>query len=414
MTMPRRIDIDPESVERYLRELARFGAVGPTGVSRTVYSPEWVAAQDQVAAWGRDAGLAVRRDAVGNIWSRLNGSGDGNVIVTGSHIDTQRPGGRYDGALGVIGGLIALGALKQQLGLPKRPLEAVSLCEEEGSRFGRTHFWGSRAIVGRIDRGEAETLRDYDGISMAEAMRSVGLEPAAIPAAKRTDIDTYIELHIEQGPILEERGLPTGIVDRITGLRHYLVEVEGRDDHAGGAPMDLRRDPMAGAVEIVSKVIETAVTMGRPAVTTVGRMLVEPNYPAIVPKRVQFMVDARHPDPAALNELFRLHEAVFGEVGRRRRLTVRWEIAMDHPPCPADPTTVRLLEGAARAAGVPACTMHSGAGHDAQMMANAAKMAMIFVQSKDGRSHTPDEFTALDHCVAGIQILATALQQLAY
>jgi len=412
--MPRRIDIDPESVERHLQQLARFGAVGPTGVSRPVYSPEWVAAQDQVAAWGREADLAVRRDAVGNIWSRLNGTEDGKVIVTGSHIDTQRPGGRYDGALGVIAGLIALSALKQQLGLPKRPLEAVSLCEEEGSRFGRTHFWGSRAIVGRIDRGEAETLLDYDGISMAEAMRSVGLEPAAIPAAKRTDIDTYIELHIEQGPILEERRLPAGIVDRITGLRHYLVEVEGRDDHAGGAPMDLRRDPMAGAAEIVSKVIETAVTMGRPAVTTVGRMLVEPNYPAIVPKRVLFMVDARHPDPAALNELFRRHEAVFDEVGGRRHLTVRWEIAMNHPPCPADPTTVRLLEEAARTAGVPACTMHSGAGHDAQMMANAAKMAMIFVQSKDGRSHTPDEFTALDHCVAGVQILATVLQRLAY
>jgi allantoate deiminase len=412
--MSRPIVIDPARVERYLRRLASFGAVGSAGVSRTVYSPPWTAAQDQVAAWGEEAGLAVRRDAVGNVWSRLDGTADDKAIVTGSHIDSQRPGGQYDGALGVIGGLIALEALKKKFGPPKRPLEAVSFCEEEGSRFLGTHFWGSRAVVGVIGPDEADTIRDYDGISMADGMRAVGLDPAAIPTAKRTDIDTYIELHIEQGPILEQRGLPAGIVDRITGLRHYVVEVAGRDDHAGGAPMDLRRDPMAGAAEMISRVIETANAMGRPAVTTVGRVLVEPNYPAIVPKRVTFMVDARHPDPAAIVELFNRHEAVFDEVGQRRDLKVRWEIIMDHPPCPADPHTVRTLEEAARAAGVPAMTMHSGAGHDAQMMAEIAKMAMIFVQSKGGRSHTPEEFTALEHAVAGIQILATALHMLAY
>lgn len=412
--MAQRIEIDPALVERYLRELARFGAVGATGVSRTVYSPEWVAAQDQLAAWGKDAGLAVRRDAVGNVWSRLEGVDRRKVIVTGSHIDSQRPGGQFDGALGVIGGLIALRTVKEQLGPPKRTLEAVSLCEEEGSRFGRAHFWGSRAIAGRIEPGEAETLLDYDGISMAGAMRSVGLDAAAIPTAKRTDIDTYIELHIEQGPVLEHRGLPAGIVNRITGLRHYLVEVVGRADHAGGAPMDLRCDPMAGAAEMISRVIETAVAMGPPAVTTVGRILVEPNFPAIVPEKVTFMVDARHPDPAVIAQLFQQHEAVFDEVSRRRHLTLRREVVMDHPPCPADPAIVRVLEEAAGTAGIPTLTMHSGAGHDAQMMANVAKMAMIFVQSKDGRSHTPDEFTAHEHAIAGIQILATALHQLAY
>jgi allantoate deiminase len=414
MTVPTQIEIDPALVERYLRDLARHGAVGATGVSRTVYSPEWAAAQDQVAGWGKDAGLAVRRDAVGNVWSRLDGTGGGKVVVTGSHIDSQRPGGQYDGALGVIGSLIALRALREQLGPPKRPLEAVSLCEEEASRFGRTHFWGSRAVAGRIEPGETETLRDYDGVSMAEAMRSVGLDPAAIPTAQRTDIDAYIELHIEQGPVLEHRGLPAGVVDRITGLRHYLVEVVGRADHAGGAPMDLRRDAMAGAAEMISRVIDAAVAMGPPTVTTVGRIRVEPNYPAIVPGKVTFMVDARHPDPTAIAQLFRRHEAVFDEVGRRRHLTVRWEVAQNHPPCPADPGLVRVLEEAARAAGVPTLTMHSGAGHDAQMMAHVAKVAMIFVQSKDGRSHTPDEFTALDHAVAGIRILATALRTLAY
>lgn len=412
--MSRSIVIDPARVEHYLRRLARFGAVGQTGVSRTVYAPPWTAAQDQVAAWGEEAGLAVRRDAVGNVWSRLEGTEGGKVIVTGSHIDSQRPGGQYDGTLGVIGGLIALDALKSAFGPPRRPLEAVSFCEEEGSRFLGTHFWGSRAVVGLIGPDEADTIRDYDGVSMADGMRAVGLNPEAIPTAKRSNIGTYIELHIEQGPVLEQRGLPAGIVDRITGLRHYVVEVVGHDDHAGGAPMDLRRDPMAGAAEIISRVIETATTMGRPAVTTVGRVLVEPNYPAIVPKKVTFVVDARHPDPAALAELFHRHEAAFDEVGRRRDLTVRWQVLVDHPPCPADARTVHTLEEAAGVAGVPVMTMHSGAGHDAQMMAKIADMAMIFVQSRGGRSHTPEEFTALDHAVAGIQILATGLYMLAY
>jgi allantoate deiminase len=171
---------------------------------------------------------------------------------------------------------------------------------------------------------------------------------------------------------------------------------------------------MAGAAEMIAQVIENANAMGRPAVTTVGRIVVEPNYPAIVPKKVTFLVDARHPDPAAIALLFQRHEAVFDEVGRRRQLAVRWEVLVDHPPCPADPSTVRTLEEAASVAGVRVMTMHSGAGHDAQMMANIAKMAMIFVQSKGGRSHTPEEFTALDHAVAGIQILATALHMLAY
>jgi allantoate deiminase len=394
--MKQHFDIDSALVERYLRQLASFGAVGPTGVSRPVYSPPWAAAQDQIATWGNQAGLTVRRDEVGNVWCRLEGTDNGKAIVSGSHIDSQLPGGQYDGALGVVGALIALDALKRQFGAPKRPLEAVSFCEEEGSRFAGTHFWGSRAVAGRVGPNEAETLRDYDGISMADAMRSVGLNPKAVGHASRSDIGTYLELHVEQGPVLEQRGLPAGIVNRITGLRHYRVEVVGRDDHAGGAPMDLRRDPMACAAEMISRVIDTASTMGRPAVTTVGRVIVEPNYPAIVPKKVTFMVDARHPDPAAIVELFRRHAAAFDEVGGRRHLPVRWEAIMDHPPCPADPATVQVLEEAARAAEVPVMTMHSGAGHDAQMMANIANMAMIFVQSKDGRSH-PDPRDRASH-----------------
>lgn len=412
MTLP--IAIDPALVERYITTMARYGAYGETGVWRTVYSPEWVAAQDQYAAWCEEAGLRVWRDAVGNVWGRLDGSAGGKAIVSGSHIDSQRPGGRYDGVLGALAGLIAIKTLKEQFGPPKYPLEAVSFCEEEGSRFPAANFWGSRAITGRIAPEEPDTLRGYDGETIGEAMRAVGLDPARIPEALRDDIDTFIELHIEQGPILEQAGRPVAIVNAITGLRHYVIELGGRSDHAGAFPMDLRRDPMAGAAEIISGVINTAIALGRPAVTTVGRMLVEPNFPAIVPDRVVFTIDARHPDPAAREELYARHEALFTDVAARRNLDLTWHTTLNQPPCPADPAIVRLLEAVAREQGVPTLTMHSGAGHDSQIMLRRYRGAMIFVQSKDGRSHTPAEFTSIEHAVAGITVLAAALHRLAY
>ena len=218
------IDIDGSLVERYLLDLARHGAHGETGVWRVAYSPEWVAAQEQIALWLAEAGLEVRRDAVGNVWGRLAGVDERPVIATGSHIDSQTPGGRYDGALGVVGALVALRTLRERFGRPRRTIEAVSLCEEEASRFHAANFWGSRAIAGTIESDEAERVVDFEGVSIGEAMRAVGLDPRRIPEAARDDIETWIELHIEQGPILETAGLPVGVVDAITGIRHYVVE----------------------------------------------------------------------------------------------------------------------------------------------------------------------------------------------
>jgi allantoate deiminase len=401
-----KIDVDPTLVERYIFELAEHGAYGETGVWRVVYSPEWVDAQNRVTQWLEDARLETRNDAVGNVWGRLAGSEGGPVIATGSHIDSQNPGGRYDGALGVIAGIVALRTLREQFGEPRRTLEAVSLCEEEASRFHATNFWGSRAIIGTIGPDEPDRIRGYEGETIGEAMRSVGLDPARIPEAARDDIDTFIELHIEQGPVLEHAGLPVGIVTGITGLRHYVV--------AGAFPMDLRRDPMAGAAEMIAGVIQTAADIGRPAVTTVGRMHVEPNFPAIVPGKVSFTIDARHPQPEPLAQLYASHEALLRAVAERRGLEVSWHTTLDLPPSPSDPATVRLLQAAAAEQGVQTMLMHSGAGHDSQVMASRSKIAMIFVQSKDGRSHTPEEYTSIEHAVMGIGVLAAGLYRLAY
>jgi allantoate deiminase len=408
------IEVDPKLVEGRILALAQYGAHGETGVWRTAYSPEWDAAQSQVETWCRELGLVTRRDAVGNVWGRLEGREPGPVIASGSHIDSQTPGGRYDGALGVIAALTAVRCLQEQAGAPRRTLEVVSLCEEEASRFHAASFWGSRAITGRVAPKDLDEVRDADGTSIGEAMRAVGLDPARVDEARRDDIETFIELHIEQGPVLEEAGLPVGVVNAITGIRHYVVELTGRSDHAGARPMHGRKDPMVAAAEIVTGVVGNALAMGAPAVTTVGRMYVEPNLPSAVPDRVTFTVDARHPDPAKREELYALHEALIDRVVEERDLLMTRRIVLDLPPCPCNPELVALLERSAVGLGVRSRTMHSGAAHDSQRMAEVARIAMVFVRSKDGRSHTPAEFTSVEDAVEGIRVLAAALHELAY
>ncbi len=406
--------IDPQLVANSILELARCGEWSETGVWRTVYSPPWVEATDLYAKWCDEAGLSVKRDAVGNVWGRLEGTEGGKSIVSGSHIDTQAPGGRYDGALGALAGLIAIRALREQFGSPKRPLEAVAFCEEESSRFPGANFWGSRAITGAITPEEPERLIGFDGETMASAMESVGLDPRRVAEAERDDIDSFIELHIEQGPILESAGLPVALVSAITGMRHYVVNLEGIQNHAGAFPMDLRHDPVAGFAEIASCAIDTAHRFGRPAVTTVGRVIVEPNAPAVIPSRVEFTIDARHPDPEAREKLYAAHERMMVEIAARRSLKLSWRITTDHAPCVSDRGILDVLKQEGHAQSVPFMEMASGAGHDAQQMATRAKVAMIFVRSKDGRSHTPEEFSSIPDIVAGVSLLAAGLHKLAY
>jgi len=405
--------IDPAAIQQMIDTLAHFGPWGETGVSRLVYTPEWEAAQEQVAAWCAEAGLEVERDAVGNVWGWLRGREPGAAIVTGSHIDSQKPGGRFDGALGVVAALAAVRAVRERHGTPRRTLGVVSLCEEEASRFARTNFWGSRAVTGQIAPHEADRMRAIDGPTMAEIMRDVGLDPERIPEAARTDIGAFIELHIEQGPLLEAAGLPVGVVESITGYRQYWLELRGSANHAGTTPMDLRRDPMAGAAEVVSGVVDTAHRMGRPAVTTVGRMTVEPNGRAVVPERVGFTVDARHPDTEALATMLARHEGRWTEVAARRGLALSVRVDSDRPPCRCDPEVVETLAAAAAEAGVPAMRMTSGAVHDAMQFASVCPVAMLFVRSRGGISHSPEEYTSAEDAAAGVETLARALARLA-
>src|SRR5438034_7838927 len=211
--------IDRALLERRLDELYAIGAEPDGGAYRPLYGPAWATALERVERWLKDAGLRTRRDAVGNLWGRVEGTDKGKSIVTGSHIDTVRHGGRLDGALGIVAGLTAVEALLKEKGKPRRTLEVVAICEEEGSRFP-TNFWGSRAIVGAIDQPD---------VAMAEAMRECGLDPATVASAARDDIDTFVELHIEQGAVLETANVPLAVVSAIVGTAHLELTVTGRD-----------------------------------------------------------------------------------------------------------------------------------------------------------------------------------------
>jgi allantoate deiminase len=405
--------IDFVELQAHIEQLGEIGKHPEAGLYRALYSESWVAAMALVERWLGEAGLETRRDAVGNLFGRLAGTASARVVLSGSHIDTVKQGGRYDGALGIHAAIAAVKALRQAHGRPKKTLEVLVICEEEGSRYPN-NFWGARAICDQVQPDEAERFRDADGVTLAAAMRGAGFDPARIGEAKRDDLDAFLELHIEQGRILESEGYPLGIVNTITGQRHLRVTVSGRQDHAGTTPMDLRTDPMAGAAEMIHRVTRLAAELGRPAVATVGTISASPGAVNIVPGRVTFTIDSRSPLPDQLAELLARIDAILEEVAARRGLGLERELLNRHQPVPLDEGLRSLLKEVASGQGLATLDMPSGAGHDSEILAERVPTAMIFVPSQDGKSHRPDEYTPLEQIEPGVRVLAEALYRLAY
>ena len=396
--------IDGALLERRLDELYAIGAQPGGGTYRPLYGTAWAAAVDRVERWFKHVGLHTQRDAVGNLWGRMAGVEEGKSIVTGSHIDTVRHGGRLDGALGIVAGLTAVESLRKEKGKPRRTIEVVAICEEEGSPFNTT-FWGSRAIIGDITDVDEE---------LAEAMRERGLDPARIPSAARNDVDSYLELHIEQGAVLESAGMQLAVVSAIVGTAHLEVTVTGRPDHAGTTPMTLRRDAMAAAAVMIQSIESAASSAGSPAVATVGRIRAEPDQVNVIPGRVVFTVDLRHADYGARRGLEKRIHATCASIAAERGLELDVRVLQEKPPVAMDPAMRELLWGAVRDVGSDAMEIVSGAGHDAQVLATRCKVGMLFVPSVGGRSHCPEEATPPEHLVLGTTVLMRALQKIAY
>ncbi len=396
--------IDRALLERRLDELYAIGAEPDGGAYRPLYGSAWATAVDRVERWLKDAGLETRRDAVGNLWGRAEGTDKGKSVVTGSHIDTVRRGGRLDGALGIVAGLTAVETLLKDKGKPRRTLEVVAICEEEGSRF-TTNFWGSRAITGAIDSVDPE---------IAVAMRERGLDPGRIATAARDDIDLFLELHIEQGAVLESSGTPLAVVSAIVGTAHLEITVTGRPDHAGTTPMELRHDALAGTAAMIHAIESLARSLGRPAVATVGRLRVEPDQINVVPGRAVFTVDLRHADLNARRAFEERIRSLCTTIAGERSLGADIRTLQERPPVPMDREVRALLARAALDCGVEAPEMVSGAGHDAQILAARCKVGMLFVPSIGGRSHCPEEATSPRHVELGTRVLARVLELLAY
>ncbi|TQN42060.1 allantoate deiminase [Blastococcus colisei] len=404
------VHVDDQLLAMYVAELGAIGDT-PDGMYRFMYDDAWQRARDTLLGWIRDAGLEARVDAVGNVFGRLPGSGDG-VVLTGSHVDTVPSGGKYDGALGVVGGLAALAALRQ-VGTPTTTLEVVSLCEEESSRFP-ANFFGTRAMLGLIAPDEPDRLRDRDGVTLAEAMRRAGLDPAAVATAERHDLRTFLELHIEQGRVLADEGVDIGLVEVIPGIAWETITVRGRQDHAGATPMDLRADALQAAAQMAREITVAVEGEGRPAVVTTGRWTVEPGQPSIVPGLARFSLDLRHPDLSVRDRLLDQVHRICADVAQRHGVEVDVVRDKDEEPATMDETLLDVLRGSAEACAASWRRMPSGAGHDSQLMASRVPTAMVFVPSVEGRSHTPAEYTSPEDCVRGASVLATALHRLAY
>lgn len=406
--------VNAKLLERHIEELGSIGVRAEGGLYRGVYTKPWADAMRLVNSWMGEAGLETRSDPVGNLFGRLTGTGDSDgVVLTGSHIDTVIGGGKYDGALGIHSAIAAIELLKREFGMPLRHLEVYVACEEEGSRF-QGNLWGTRALVGKTDPAEVERLRDDAGISIAEAMTGQGLDPTKILLAKRNDILAFVELHIEQGPTLNERGYDVGIVSSIVGGRNIEVSICGRADHAGTTPMRSRRDALIGAAEIILGVNTAALDIGDPGVATVGTLALRPGSVNVVPEACTFTIDTRHADTQKREQLLQAIYECIDSVATSRGLDVQVRTLADHDPVAMSGELISLLSRSATAERVTFTSIVSGAGHDSDRMAKHFPTAMIFVPSAEGGSHNPNEFTPLHQIFPGVGVLARALYELAY
>ena len=404
------------SISNQLDELADINDdPSAGGITREVFTPTYTLANDFVADLMGQAGLDVRTDTFGNLFGRLPGSDrEAPAVLTGSHIDTTLNAGGYDGVLGVIGPIEAIRALRTTGWEPERTVEVVCFAGEE-PRFG-SGCLGSRAMTGSLTRAELDSMRDRDGISIAEAMRTVGLDPDRIEEARldTAAVHAFVELHIEQAGLLEAEGVSIGAVTHIAAPHDLLVRIIGTAAHAGATPMALRRDAFAGAVEAAAELERLACTSASgTTVATVGVVHVRPGAINVIPGEVELHVDVRDHDLAARDAVVESFRAALDPVAARRGLEVSVETITLDRPAVCSPLVVDSVRAACADTGEPYLDVVSGAYHDAMVLGAHVPMGMIFVPSVGGISHSPLEYTAAEDIDRGVRVLAATLERLA-
>jgi N-carbamoyl-L-amino-acid hydrolase len=405
------LSINPHRLRADIDAVNALGRIdGLPGMNRISFSDADMAGRRWLMDRLEDAGLTARMDDAGNVFGRWE-AGQGAAVLAGSHLDTVPQGGVYDGTLGVCAALEAVRAMKGAGIAPVRPVEVVCTADEEG-RFGG--MFGSQAICGEVGPDWIEAAVDDTGVRLADAMRAQGFDPARVTARDPGEIAVFLELHVEQGPVLEKAGIPAGIVSAISGVFNWTVTLSGEANHSGTTPMELRRDAFRGLADFGAAIPSILAQAGGPETRlTVGKVELSPNFPHSIAGEAVFSIIGRDIEEARMKALA---EACQGEISRAARahglgVTIARQSWL--PPAPLDPGVVQRLADIAKSSGVPAQIMPSGAGHDAQTFSRHCPAGLIFVPSIGGISHSPNEDTEWSDVEQGANLLARAIADFA-
>lgn len=405
--------VNGERLAQRLYELSHIGFTQIGGIKRPGLSEEEKAAKTLVKKWMEEAGLAVTEDGAGNVIGRLSGKDDKvKAIASGSHVDSVPNGGNFDGPLGVLSALEVVEAWKETAFIPEKPFEVVIFTDEEGSRFN-SGLSGSRAMTGDIDEEEMLGLRDYNGDSLAQVLGQYGSSLENFKKAKRdvTELELFVEVHIEQGKKLEREDQPVGIVSGIAGPAWLEVEFTGEAGHAGNTPMVGRKDPLVAAAEFIHGIPSFPGEVSDTAVATIGKMEILPNGINVIPETVVLHVDIRdiHEDTrdALLDRIVQEAESI----AEKRKIQLKVKQNTKIKPVPIDEQLQKELAVSLEKFSIQPVYIPSGAGHDAMILGRHIPVAMLFVRSKDGISHNPKEWSSLNDCVTGIHVLKDFIEK---
>ncbi len=404
-----------EEFEACFGGLAAIGRDPAGGWTRLAWTDEDRAARAWFSSEAAARGLAVEQDPAGNLWAWWSGPGEpeeGGVVAVGSHLDTVRRGGAYDGALGVVSGLVAVGELIARGVEPARPVAVVAFADEEGGRFGVPTF-GSRLLTGALDPAELLERVDEDGISVSQALAAAGVDPETLgPDPERVGrLGAFVELHVEQGRGLADLGQPVALATAMWSHGRWRLTLTGEANHAGTTRLPDRRDPMLGLAAAVLAARAAATELN--AVATVGRVEVEPNSSNSVPGRVTAWLDARAEQDQTLDWLVTAFETAVEDAAGRNHLSVNLTRESRSPGVEFDADLTARLDTRLRADGLEPPGLPTAAGHDAGALAAAVPTAMLFVRNPTGTSHSPAETAELDDCLAGVRALAAVIEELA-
>ena len=388
---------------RDIHETARIGATPRGGLCRLALSDEDRRVRDWLVGACREQGCAVRVDALGNVFARRAGRrAELAPIAIGSHLDSQPTGGKFDGVLGVLAGLEVVRTLNEHGIETEHPIEVIDWTNEEGARFAPAML-GSGVFARALDETAVLDTRDREGRALVDELERIGYR--GTERCGDHPLDSYFELHIEQGPILEAEQKAIGVVDGVQGMRWYDVSLEGRASHAGTTPMALRRDAGVAAAELIVGVRRLVEALGRGALATAGVIDAYPNSRNVVPSRVFVTIDLRNPTSEGLDHMEQALREIVAQCGARQRVEARVERIWDSPPVRFDDACVAAVRQAATARGLAARDITSGAGHDAVYVSRVAPTAMIFVPCRDGVSHNELESATAEHVEAGASVL---------